>query len=87
MLAISILQAVFQKNRAPTPNNLKRVREESPSGSKRSRDSPTPGTGVTIEQVRAVLCVKPVTTKELLRKFKSKKVGLNQQQIIEKYDN
>lgn len=75
---------VIKKNRAPTPNSLKRVREESPSGSKRSRDSPTPGTGVTIEQVRAVLCVKPVTTKELLRKFKSKKVGLNQQQIIEK---
>merc|ERR1712227_484727 len=81
------------KARSTTP--LKRVREEhspSPSGSnnKRARDSPTNISGglgaITHEQVRAALSIKPITTRELLRKFKKtgSKNGLSQEQIVER---
>jgi len=80
------------KARSTTP--LKRVREEhspSPSGSnKRPRDSPTNISGglgaITHEQVRAALSIKPITTRELLRKFKKtgSKNGLTQEQIVER---
>ena len=76
---------------------MKRVREEhspSPSGSnKRPRDSPTNISGglgaITHEQVRAALSIKPITTRELLRKFKKtgSKNGLTQEQIVERYKN
>ena len=75
---------------------MKRVREEhspSPSGSnnKRARDSPTNISGglgaITHEQVRAALSIKPITTRELLRKFKKtgSKNGLTQEQIVERW--
>merc|ERR1719495_223015 len=82
------------KARSTTP--LKRVREEhspSPSSSgtsKRARDSPTNISGglgaITHEQVRAALSIKPITTRELLRKFKrtGSKNGLTQEQIVER---
>lgn len=83
------------KVKAKTTTPLKRVREEhspSPSGSnnKRARDSPTNISGglgaITHEQVRAALSIKPITTRELLRKFKKtgSKNGLTQEQIVER---
>lgn len=86
-----------QAKRTPTPvGPLKRVRDEhnaspGPSGSKKSRDSPpagmgpaTPGSskGITQEQVRTALSIKPISTRELLKKFKPKKTGLSQEQIV-----
>merc|ERR1712131_463389 len=81
-----------QSKRTPTPvGPLKRVRDEhngspGPSG-KKSRDSPPAGStpnskGITQEQVRAALSIKPISTRELLKKFKPKKTGLSQEQIV-----
>lgn len=77
------------KKRAPTPV-MKRLRDEkngSPNPAKRPRDSPTPstpGTGISIEAVRSVLSLKPTTTRELLKKFKTKRTGLTQEQTLER---
>jgi len=68
-------------------NNLKRVRESETSSPslKRPRDSPTPsGSGISIEAVRNILSIKPTPTRELLKKFKSKKTGLTQEQTLER---
>merc|ERR1712227_674558 len=82
-----------QSKRAPTPvGPLKRVRDDhnnSPTGpsGKKSRDSPPaggPNKGISVEQVRAALSIKPISTRELLKKFKPKKTGLSQEQIVEK---
>jgi len=83
------------KRATPTPQSLKRVRDQaSPSGtggssSKKSRDSPGPsgssGTvGISLDAVREVLALKPLTTKEILKKFKTKKTGLTQDQTIDR---
>ena len=58
------------------------------SSAKKSRDSPGPssgGVGISLEAVREVLALKPLTTKEILKKFKTKKTGLTQDETIERY--
>jgi len=79
-----------KKRATPTPQGVKRVRDQaSPSGSssKKSRDSPGPSTGavgISLDAVREVLALKPLTTKEILKKFKTKKTGLTQDQTIDR---
>ena len=40
--------------------------------------------GITEEAVRRYLTLKPITTKDLLKKFKTKKTGLSSEKIVEK---
>ena len=43
--------------------------------------------GITEEAVRRYLTFKPMTTKDLLKKFKTKKTGLSSEKIVEKVAN
>ena len=70
-----------------SPSSKKaRVSPAPNSGSGSASNTPTPGDNgntITEDSVRRYLARKPMTTKDLLQKFKSKKTGLTNEQTVQ----